>query len=618
MKAKIILNILVILCAFLTHISAQEIFFSDEGKLSVMTPSHFYLSAQEDLTDYITKDATKAMQASGASFVISLSRFYENSTIGFNGQTGLLQIPKKVINEAIYTPDKGLTISGWLKVADLSTSISIGFFGSGATTANGVKVDIAMINKKIIIRKKSRLKANTISPIITTDFTVDYEGISPVSGDVTNGYFYFCIASDKQTCRVTVSRPGGRLFTRLYYVSLTDVLTADDSFYWGRSPSSPNSVMNIPNAYDDIMVYNKYLTAEENLNAFYLQAPLLPGVSYWFQAPDEYSPAPEHYRNDNQVFNSDYYKWIFNLNYKGPFSCNKWFFKEVSKPSTSAFTRMYFSNARSGGNIYQEESAYAYLYQRLEPASMYPLRNEYSIQRYIYVPSLYDPKPKTSYPVGTYWFNSLLWNGYSLGWANKDMYLVKGEDASAWRVIGAKKVYHGPETKLALTDATKKYVMIKNYQLNKYMDIYYGGKYYYLILKDRDLNSNNQKFLINSNGSTDYGIYKAFQIKALSGDKVSAYWGSTDQKDDEHIIIYNQDFNWELVYVKDDANNKPLYAIRANNGYGSYLLGYKSVMGTNPYYVCQASAGAYNEEGNVNDNFLWSIEVHGGTATTLF
>ena len=198
------------------------------------------------------------------------------------------------------------------------------------------------------------------------------------------------------------------------------------------------------------------------------------------------------------------------------------------------------------------------------------------------------------------------------------MYLVKGEDASAWRVIGAKKVYHGPETKLALTDATKKYVMIKNYQLNKYMDIYYGGKYYYLILKDRDLNSNNQKFLINSNGSTDYGIYKAFQIKALSGDKVSAYWGSTDQKDDEHIIIYNQDFNWELVYVKDDANNKPLYAIRANNGYGSYLLGYKSVMGTNPYYVCQASAGAYNEEGNVNDNFLWSIEVHGGTATTLF
>lgn len=41
-------------------------------------------------------------------------------------------------------------------------------------------------------------------------------------------------------------------------------------------------------------------------------------------------------------------------------------------------------------------------------------------------------------------------------------------------------------------------------------------------------------------------------------------------------------------------------------------------MGTNPYYVCQASAGAYTEEGDVNDNFLWSIEVHGGTSTTLF
>lgn len=614
MKTKIFIILLMIAGVCTTRVSAQEIFFSNDGKLSALTPSHFYLTAQEDYSDYITKDATKAMKVSGSSTLLRLSRFYENSTIGFQGQTGILQIPKVVINEALYTPTKGLTISGWLKVEDYSSGISIGFFGKDISNANGVKIDIAMINKKIIIRKKSRLKASTISPIITTDFTVDYDGTEPVGGDLTNGYFYFCIASDNQTCRVTMSRPGGRLFTRLYYVSLTDILTMDDSFFWGRSPASPNSVMNIPNAFDDVMVYNKYLSAEENLNAFYIQSPLYPGVSYLFEAPDGYTPAPENNRNDTQVFNSDYFKWFNNLNYTGPFSCNRWFFREVNKPTATSDTRMYFSNARSGGNIYQPNSSY-FLYQLLTPSKDYPLRTQYAIKRDIYPANLYDPNPKTGYNIGTYWFTSINAPDYTLGWANADMYLLHPTEASAWRVKGAKKVYQGAETQLSLSDASKMYVMIKNHYLNKYMDIYFGGKYYYLILNDRDLNSNNQKFLIKPNSSSDSGIYKMFDIKSISGDRISAYWGETDQKDDEHIIIHSQPFGWELVYVKDDANNKPLYAIRANNGYGSYLLGYKDVLGTNPHYACQASAGAYTADGSVKDNFLWSIEVHAGTNT---
>lgn len=612
MKIKIYAILLILVTACYVQVFAQEIFFSNDGKLSALTPAHFYLTAQEDYSDYITKDASKAMKASGSSTLLRLSRFYENSTIGFQGQTGILQIPKVVINEALYTPTKGLTISGWLKVTDFSSSISIGFFGTDVMSANDVKIDIALINKKIIIRKKSRLKTNAISPIIITDYTVDYDGIEPVGGDLTNGYFYFCIASDNQTCRVTVSRPGGRLFTRLYYVSLTDILTMEDSFFWGRSPASPNSVMNIPNAFDDIMVYNKYLSAEENLNAFYIQSPLYPGVSYLFEAPDGYTPAPENNRNDSQIFNSDYFKWFNNLNYTGPFSCNKWFFRQVDKPTTTSDTRMYFSNARSGGNIYQQNSSY-FLYQLLSPSKIYPLRTQYSIKRNIYPLNLYNPNPQTTYNVGTYWFNSINSPDYSLGWANADMYLLHPTEASAWRVKGANKVYRGAETQLSLSDASKMYVMLKNHYLNKYMDIYFGGKYYYLILKDRDLNNANQKFLIKPSSTSDAGIYKRFEIKALSGDKISPYWGETDQKEDEHIIIHSQEFGWEIVYVKDDANNKPLYAIRANNGYGSYLLGYKNIMGTNPYYACQSSAGAYNADGNVNDNFLWSIEVHAGT-----
>ena len=223
--------VLILLESFIIRISAQEIFFSNEGRLHTLVPDHFYLTSQEDYSDYITKDQTKSLLVKGGTSLI-LSRFYENSTIGFQNPTGILQIPKVVISEAVNTPDKGLTISGWLKVNDTSDNISIGFWGTESSNDDGVKVDIALVDKKIVIRKKSRLQSNTISPIIITDFTVDYEGIVPTGGDLTNGYFYFCIASDNKTSRVTLSRPGGRLYTRLYYVSLTDILTASDSFFW--------------------------------------------------------------------------------------------------------------------------------------------------------------------------------------------------------------------------------------------------------------------------------------------------------------------------------------------------------------------------------------------------
>lgn len=605
--------VLILLESFIIRISAQEIFFSNEGRLHTLVPDHFYLTSQEDYSDYITKDQTKSLLVKGGTSLI-LSRFYENSTIGFQNPTGILQIPKVVISEAVNTPDKGLTISGWLKVNDTSDNISIGFWGTESSNDDGVKVDIALVDKKIVIRKKSRLKSNTISPIIITDFTVDYEGIVPTGGDLTNGYFYFCIASDNKTSRVTLSRPGGRLYTRLYYVSLTDILTASDSFFWGRSPVPPNSTMNIPDAFDDIMVYNKYISAEENLNAFYIQSPLYPGVSYLFNSPAGYSAAPANNKNDTQVFNNDFFKWFNNISNHGAFSCDKWFIKYTAKSPSSDYTRIYFANARSGGNIYQQIAS-NYLYQLLEPSSGYLDRTHYIEKRYVYPLNMYDPVPDlgAGQYSGAYWFHSLQSSQLVIGWEGTDMYLNYPTTGNPWRVVGANKVYdRHAESRLSLKDAGKMYVMIKNYKLNKYMDIYWGGKYYYLILSERSLTDNNQRFLIETRTATDAGIYRRIEIKSLSGDRISPYWGMTDQKEDEHIIVHSQAFDWELVYVKDDLNNRPLYAIRANNEWGSYLLGYKDVMGTDPYYVCQASAGAYTADGSVNDNFLWSFEVHAG------
>lgn len=586
--------------------SAQEIFTDEDEVFKKLEPNHLYLSAQGDYSDYITKDESKAMAVSGASTTISLSRFYENSTIGFQSATGLLQIPASVISESTSSTDKGITISGWIRIDDLNANTSIGFLGR-AGNKDSVKVDIAVVNKKILIRKRC---LGVLCPIIKTDFSVDYDSFRPEKGDLTNGYIYISIASDNKTCRITLSRPGGRLFTRWYYVSLMDNVTSEDSFFWGRSPNTPNSTMNIPAVYDDIMVYNRSLNPEESLMAFYMQSPFYPGVSYYFEAPDGYTPAPSDNRNAEPAFSSLYFKWFADYYKYGAFSSNRWFFHSVSKPSRTSDSRMFFSNARSGGNVYQQTGSY-FLYQLLEPSSTYPDRTQYDIKRQIYPQNLYDPDHVTSYNVGTYWFKSVHSPTYCLGWANKDMYLTELEDAYAWRVKAAKKVYgRGAESKLSIPNTESQFVMLRNVGRNKYVDVYWGGEYNYLILKDKDETRNEQKFMIYSTSSTDNGIYKNVYIKSALGLLISSYWGKQDQKEDEYIILHTQDFTWELVYCRNDANDKPLYAIRANNGYGSYLLGYHTSMGTNPYYVCQTSANVYDNAGNVTDDFLWSIEIH--------
>lgn len=611
MKAKK-LFIYLFLSSVIFNIEAQEIFFTGDGKLKTIQPNHLYLTAANDNSDYITNDQRNALVISGSKTTV-LSRFFENTTLSFQ-TTGYIQIPNNVIKEVATSQSKGLTISGWLRINDISQNTNIGF--ASTSQSEGVKFDISLINKKVVIRKKSRLKNNTLSPIIITDFPVDFDGIAPTIGDITNGFFYFSISSDDKKSRITISRPGGRLYTRLYYVSLTDVLTLNDSFYWGKSPLSTSN--NIPDAFDDLMVYNKYLTPEDELNTFYLQSPLYPGVSYLFNSPDGFSAAPQNHNNDTQEFNMDYFMW-FKLNYTGAYSCNKWFIKLGAKDKPSSDTKIYFANARSGGNIYQQTSS-NYLYQLQEPSSLYPNRTQYIEKRNVTPMSLYSPNPTISpgLKIGTYWFNSIQSSGFSLGWNGDYMYLLNPTAQQSWSVAGAQKVYdRNAGAKISINASSNMYVMIKNYQLGKYLDLYWGGAYNYLVLNDRDDNNKNQRFLLETKSKTDYDIYRKVEIKTSSNVGVSPYWGERDQSENEYIIAYGHACTWEFVYVKDDENNKPLYAIRANNDWGSYLLGYKNMMGTNPYYICQASTGAYTPDGDVNDNFLWSIDVISGSVSRL-
>lgn len=116
-------------------------------------------------------------------------------------------------------------------------------------------------------------------------------------------------------------------------------------------------------------------------------------------------------------------------------------------------------------------------------------------------------------------------------------------------------------------------------------------------------------YLSNATYENSLRVVGAEKVHARGGIAQRDIYDPTKLYVDEYIVIHSQYFLWELVYVRTDGNDKPLYAIRARNDKGSYLLGYKESFGTNPYYLCQASAGAYTATGDVTDAFLWSIDV---------
>ena len=589
---------------------AQEIFFEDDSKLYNMPPDNLYLSTYGDYTDYISKDPNKSLHVSGATTAV-YSRFYHNTTLGFQTNYGHIEIPKAVFYPVVTSADKGVTISCWLRFANPNQNVSIGFWGPSFESAEEAKIDIALVNKKIVIRKRTRLNQAVMSPVVETDFTIDYNEMMPAAGDLTNGYVYFSLSTTKDRCRITLSKLGGRLYTKYFYFGLSDVLTPYDSFFFGRSPVLPFSGYDIPAAFDDLMVYDKYLSPTDELNAFYMQSPLYPGVSYLFNYPLGMSAAPEHYNNATQVFNDDFIKWYSGLQYPGAYSCNKWFIHHVKRGTATLPNLVYFANARSGANIYQQTAA-NYVYQLREPSAAYSDRTQYTVKRFVTPQNLYNPTPDLGAGdyVGSYWFYSTHSPAYTLGHTDGYMYLSNATYENSLRVVGAEKVYaRGGAAKRDIYDATKLYAKIKNHQLKKYIDIYWGGEYYYAVLADRDDTKENQKFLLVTGYLEDVQTYRGIEIRTTTGAKLSPYWGTGDQKEDEYIIAHSQHFLWELVYVRTDGNDKPLYAIRARNDKGSYLLGYKESMGTNPFYLCQASAGAYTATGDVSDAFLWSIDI---------
>ena len=604
-----LLYLILFACLFHNLATGQEITSLTDTYLKDGIPAHLYLwksdSSPIDQSDYISRESKNNLIISGGSTRLELNRFYQNSAIAFDQHTTKVQLPCTVIGESI-EKNKKISIGFWFNVNNIYKNYVIGYLGQ--ENKDSVKFEIQLKNKKIRIKKRLFLDNKYVMPVIfETDFPLDYEGYVPTYNDIMNGFIYLCISSDMNSCRISVSRPGGRLYQRWIFTSLIDNVSSKDAFCFGRPVYDKTS--DVIHSLDNIMIYNDYQTPEQTFNNYCLQSPLIPGLSYLIQNPHDLVLSPEKYNNKSDTYQENYIIWRKrNSPHTGAFSSDKWMAKYLSTTTSTGNNIVSISNSRSGAYIYNQTSS-NYYYQLLYPAQDYPLRAGFKIEHSVNSEptNLYkiDPGTPILEPSGHMRFELRHSPGFYIGSEGEYAYsdYPAGTDTN-WRIIGVQKVCKGPQRQINTTLSKGLFVMFKNIGTGKYLDRITGPQYVYAALGDRKISSKNQRFYVYPASKSDCNIYIKYIITNMEGDFLSSYWGKQDQKENEYLIYYPQVFFFEFMYVKDDANNKPLYAIRASNDYGTYLIGARS-----DSYVYQASADVYTETGDVDDNFLWSIDI---------
>lgn len=619
-----------VLIVFCFPAFAQEVFFKNQEFLDDIPPAHFYLHGQGDNfdinKDYITKKQEYNSSYRLPSAVIKKTgrNYHQNTAIGFTDENASLVIPDTVTRD-IVVEGKGFTFSGWFYAGNLNEDKAIAYIGSD----DSAKMDILLKDRKIIVRKRSSLdKKNVMVPVIETAFPLEYDGIIPVPNDITNGYFYLALASDKNSTRVYLSRPGGRLFSQWFYFGLMDELSVLDKIYFGRSPQLDKK-FKLMDAYSNIMVYKRSLAPNEALNAFYLQSPLYPGVSYRFSnAQRELVPT----RDDNQSgeFDEDGpFVWReIKSGVNGTLSSARWFIDSRMK-GTGKFIPVNLRNARTGGYVYQKVGS-DYYYQLLFPAENYAERTVFYMEKLEDDPeSLYRKEAK-----GNIRFWSAHDSRYWLGNNDNYLYLDDSEKNGRWSITSAIKVYHGKDIELP---AGGHRVMLRNLGdftskdkgARTYINIYSGASYYYAKLDRYSVSNSNISGVVNFTfrwlAPSDYGIYRKYIFRALNGyGLMQPYYGRTDKSENDYIITdENQgNFYWEVITIdtpkldKKKVGDRSFHAIRASNGYGSFLLGRKDGYcpgGASICYVLKSGAGAYDNDGTPKKDFLWVIDYISGS-----
>lgn len=174
------------------------------------------------------------------------------------------------------TTDNAITISCWVRLDNPKENICIGYWGKTAGNAKDTKADIAFKNGRIVVRKRTRLNPAELSPIAETDFTLAQDGTYPASGDATDGGIFFCLSTTKDKCLLSLSRHGKKLFSKLFYIGVSDVLTSEDSFFFGKSPVKPFFDYAEPSSVRQQKTSDRFYGVKDVLQTFYMQSPFQP------------------------------------------------------------------------------------------------------------------------------------------------------------------------------------------------------------------------------------------------------------------------------------------------------------------------------------------------------
>lgn len=587
---------------FACPLSAQEVFDNTAtGEYSVNTQvANLYdlaLSNSSTWQNDFKHSTNAAYKLQGNANTGTADRFGNPSQALYFNQYQNITIPSGPIKD-IVSSNNGFSVSAWIKVPDNGKDCSILSF---TNPANGNKEDIQLRMKdgyfqilkySAVAQKKVVLGQARYKISYYNDNTK--QEIFPGPDEYGAGYIYFMLSSDKNSTRLYFSRPGGRLYANYFWFGLSDMLTNTHTATFGTVNNQQGAILS---AVDDIMVYKEMLTPELANNHFLVQSPIYPSRSYIVRNYQNKPVAP-----DGNAYKDGYIKAISAFNpYEGIYSSARWFLptREISNGKKlvgflNAKSNMPVArwDANSGNYFYQENADYSNERQLFEPNHIIGNPN-----------NLIDYKQQAF----TFLVNEYRSDNYQLGFSGNDLYLqYPDKPDDNWSIQGS----FNSSVRERFSPVSELGMRFINYGTKESMALYNSsGSNYYLYQSSSNFEPFSLTKLASGFSETDYKYgYENYTFSNMSKSSSLALKGgmkSITEQDYLWLDAANK-ANFQLVYVKDDPNGKPLYLIRVGNGYGGRILIPNYTTGGYTYIT----QNSINEDGaTYPDNYLWSANV---------
>lgn len=586
-------------------ISAQEVFDNNAtGSYTINTQvANLYDLNVSDASGWRNdfkhgNDQTYKLQ--GNADAATADRFGSPSqALYFNGYKNLI-LPQNVTRD-IVNNNNGFSISAWIKVPNNGNDCDILHF---TNPSNGGREDIQvrMKNGYFQILKYSPVAQKKVV-LGQARYKISYyndntnKEIYPAAGEYGEGYIYFMLSANKNSTRIYWSRPGGRLYANYFWFGLSDILTNSHIMTFGALNGQRGDIIS---ALDDIMVYKEMLTPELANNHFLVQSPMYPSRSYAVRNYNNQTVLPD-FSNAEGAYKNGYIKTKNPTNpTEGTYASERWQMPVRQKANGKSLIGIINSkahlplarwNANTGNYFYQETADFSAERQLFQPIHL-----------------IGNPNNLIDYRQNAFRFqvNEYASSGKQLGIYNNSLYLQNANTSDTnWHIEGS----FNTSVRERFSRVSEKAIHVFNYGTKKSLTIFSGyayedaNKYAPLafVKKEPVFNTLDYQY-----GYEDFGIY----IYGGGPDNIKPDHGLNSTTQQDYIKLSGNPGekagSWQLVYVKDDPNGKPLYLIRTNNGYGARILIPNYTTGGKTYITQNAIA----EEGpSYPNNYLWSINV---------